>query len=1088
MAGFDDPPSTTPETSTIVDDVVPPVIPPETTTTEAATTTEATTTEVTTTGAKTTEATTTEDTTTEATTTEVTTTGAKTTESTTTEDTTTEATTTEAATTEVTTSEATTEATRPEATSTEALTTEATTTESTTTEVTTTETTMIEATTTEATTTEATLTEATTTEAITTRAITIETATTEPKPQESITAETTETESTMAEVTTLEVTTTEATTTEATTPEAKTKEATLTEATTTEARMTETITVEATSNATISAVRIPDIKIFDVSTEGMNITKHTQSLIHQISTTPLSVNITTESEKPSKHEAKESASIAVGIDSSIFEAVAPLVLDDKAAKVTTTESAQVSFTTTPVMNTTLHEEITTSDVTSTTDAVIEPKVLPTHPPSPEHPPPIMPPIIVKQPVGRTPGAPTFRVLEPVIDRSKPVGPTTEAPPPPIYVPEIARVRPSKPKLPLPFRSIRKPVLTTATPVFKYKEPKRSFIKTPSEHDPRYMSVSELTQLALQQITRALTPSRRTGLKPSNGAGLQVFFRPAVPITRKPSTTTPTTTTTTKLFVHKFKLPGDRSLTKPLPWHRTEETTWTGLKFDLPGGTNVWGKSGLWPSLTKPSTTTERPRVDIRPFQPIPSDNLLSETGPGRLPQKQLFTMPKGDSSSNIWGTGDLWEHIQRTATTTARPETQVRPVVSPPTVNAFEKTQTFWTQPVVPQQPNKDSVAPLFKPPTYDVFGQKDATNNRDTAVDVQTLPKTNTLFKLPGLWNLMTQKDSPSDRTTDVKSVWRAPTVETIKPKTVPEPDITVPRATLKTKKDLQPLKDLRASQHDIRFYNKPHSYQYYKPTINLVQDNMQDLFLKASLAGSRSRHRQIHSQRDILANRAGQRTTTTTSTTTTTTINPLRFQQSPVYKHEHKTTPYKHRTAPYKHKTTPYERKTNPYERKTILGEHKTTPLTFEELLLRQLQGDASLFDVRRWSSKHLEKKPVKKQYTGIDVKVEDKSKPVTSIQKQGLPSTTTIVSYTERETTQRVESGTTPKPVAAEHPPPIFDSKVFHTFMPFPKERPTTKEPSRNGTKNLIGTSDLRPFGDPNETNQGIYQHFFFHPLTM
>ena len=40
-----------------------------------------------------------------------------------------------------------------------------------------------------------------------------------------------------------------------------------------------------------------------------------------------------------------------------------------------------------------------------------------------------------------------------------------------------------------------------------------------------------------------------------------------------------TTATTKLFVHKFKLPGDRSLTKPLPWHRTEEITRTGLKFD-----------------------------------------------------------------------------------------------------------------------------------------------------------------------------------------------------------------------------------------------------------------------------------------------------------------------------------------------------------------------------------------------------------------------------------------------------------------------------------------------------------------------------
>ena len=281
----------------------------------------------------------------------------------------------------------------------------------------------------------------------------------------------------------------------------------------------------------------------------------------------------------------------------------------------------------------------------------------------------------------------------------------------------------------------------------------------------------------------------------------------------------------------------------------------------------------------------------------------------------------------------------------------------------------------------------------YDVLGQKDATNNRGTAVDVQTLPITNTLFKLPGLLNLMTQKDSPSDRTTDVKSVWRAPTIEPIKSKIVPELDMTVPRATLKTKKDVRPLKNQRASQHDIRFYNKPHLYLYYKPSINLVQDNMQDLFLRASFAGSRSKHRRIHSQRDILTNRAGQRTTTTTSTTTTTTINPLRFQQSPIHKHEHKTTPYKHRTAPYKHKTIPYECKTTPYERKIIPGEHKTTSLTFEELLRRQLQGDASLFDVRRWSSKHLEKKPVKKPDTGIDLNVEDKSKPLTSVQKQGL-----------------------------------------------------------------------------------------------
>ena len=1064
MAGFDDPPSTTPETSTVVAE---PDIPSEETTTEPTTTTEVTTT----TEATTTQETTIEPTTTEATTTEPTTTEETTIEPTTTEETTIEPTTTEATTTEETTIEPTTT----EETTIEPTTTEETTIQPTTTEATTTEEMTIEPATTEATTTEETTVEPTTTEATTTEETTIEPTTTV-----ETTIEPTTTEATTIQETTIEPTTTEAMTTEETTIEPTRTEATMMEKTTTEtittaATATEEITIESTMT---EATTTEETTIEPTTTEATT----TEETIHQISTTPLSANITTETSIPFIPEKKEPPSIAVGIDSSVFDFAVPLVHEDKTVLTTATESTQVISTTTPLMTTTTHEEVTTVEVTSTTEAAVVPKPIlerPVAPPAPDHPPPI---IFVPQPKGRIPEVPAYHGFQPIIYHQKPVGTTTTAPPPPIFIPEMPRIIPSRPRFQSPFQPqpVRKPVSDTAVPGFKYKEP-------PGQ-GRHHMSIIELTRLAFEQINRALTPARRsyTGPQYSTGTGLQQFFRPAVPMTRRPTTTT-ATTTTTQQFVNKFKLPADRSLTESKPWQSTAENTWTGLKFDLPAGSNVWGAGGLWPSLSQPIKPIQLPRVDAQTLKPGPSESFFPYSEPAKPPQKQLFNMPKGDASSNIWGSNDLWGHIQGTATTTARPEFQARPIVQ----NEFDKGKSVWTKPLMPQQLSEHKVDPLFKPPTYGIFGQQESANKRGTKVDVKPIPNTNQLFKMPGLWNLMTQKQSPPDRSSDVKSVWQAPTAVPIRPILVSDHTRNKTKQTVKSVIDTHPLKDLRASQHDIRFYNKPQSHQLYKPSINLVQDNMADLFLKASLAGSRSslagsRSRKTHlnPSRERFRNRSLQRKPVP-SITTATTKKPLEFQQRPIYKQEHKTTPYihkttlyKHKPTPYKHRTTPYEQKIHAHEVKPIGEKHRTSPLTFEELLLRQLQGDASLFDMRRWGPKHLEKTSTTKTDSRRPGHIEEKPKSVSEIQKQQLPSATTIATYTERQTTQRVQRGSTPAPIAAEHPPPIFDSKVFRTFMPFPKDQPSSKESGRSGTKNLRGTSDIKPFGDPNEVKHGMY----------
>ena len=870
------------------------------------------------------------------------------------------------------------------------------------------------------------------------------------------------------------------------------------------------------SDTNITSVALPDLEMIEAAMleENMTMEANTtaQNVTDQMKTFPESVNATSEGTTRQTPTQKAVPSlvidpnIAIGIAPLIFEDATPIIEDNKTTVVQTTIPViELTVTTSPMPNTTVQELTTPTLTQSTTELTTETLATPSEPDVPDHP----PPIFFKPSFRRKQDTKTFRGLKPPYATPLVTVSTTQPPPPPIIIPRRPVKQTFRPRVAFETRLEPKAITTTVAPWFPFKQPaERIFHKAPSPADPRYMTVSELAQLALQHINRARTPSK-TG-------GLQVFFKPVVPVTKRLITTTPlTTSTSTESTANefKFRVPGEKRLTNAIPWlqgegrrhaKRTDTHQPSQQLFKLPERSrshNIWGNGDLWGQTQPKSTTTQQPEIRVRPIQPPPTVNTFRKAQPfwvkPNLPHEDVnafsrtkpvwersnvqpqasntfsrtrpvwersniqpqatHTFPRPEPAwerSNIqpqaintfWGTKPVWERSDvqpQAANTISKTEPAWKGSnAQPPVLNTFSRSEPLWTKPSVPKQPTAGNNV-FSNQPTYNVFGRNKIANLHTAEPTIKPLVKSNTLFELPGIQNSIPKKDRRPQKQPEVRSLWSDRQ----------RPSVTDPNARTKvadisnlhsrsadetpTKtKTFHPIKHLRTSQHDIRSF-KTQPYHYFKPSMNIAFDNELDLFLRSNLG--RTNGKSIQQPR--ASSKPSNRNRKTTPRTTTARPSPS--------------------TA-----ATAYNRVDT------------AAPLSFQELLLRQLQGDASIFDMRRRGSKHHRDRSTSKQDSVININIDLPSHDSSSVIQQAdatpAATPTTVATTTNRPTTQ-----STPEPVADEHPPPIFDSKVFKTFMPFPQDEPTTQPTTGNDIKNLIGTGELKPFDESTGIDHGTFK---------
>ena len=718
--------------------------------------------------------------------------------------------------------------------------------------------------------------------------------------------------------------------------------------------------------------------------------------------------------------------IAMEIDPAIFDVRTIMPKDNQTMENVTKGTTESSITTTPIFNTTTVQELSVSDSKPKHEPVGDFMLPPVEPAVPDHPPPIM---VIPSRQTESDRKGTGRI-GPIIGRPSQIRTTTEAPPPPIIIPRRPHVRPIRYQ-PV-YTTTPMPARTTKPPVYPYHKPVRSFDKTPSFHDPRYMTVSELAELALQQLNLARSHTRSTGL--------QVFFKP----TKQYATTTQATTTTyptTTAFRQRLNIPGDINL----PWLQSQwkrQTTTirpsppTNQLFAVPDSgvsSNIWGTDTLWGQPQNIMTTTERPWIIVPPKQP--RTTLYEPT----QPNSKLFVAPEGAPISNIWGTGGSWGQMSVAKTTTELPWLHVRPIRPPPTVDMSSKTEPFRLQVDRPGQPVTRKDVSHSKPSHYTVFGSQDSKGSPDYALNVQPLVKRDQLFNLPSLEHLIPQTGRSKLSQKGINPLWanqlNAEPVIPNNDKLKLGSDRLTPAVTnIIPDRSVFPTKNLRTSQHDVRSFKKQ-PYHFFRPSINIAASNELDLFLRSNLAR--------YTTKKVKDAKPAKQPTT---------------RKPPINK------PDVHLIS-------------------SITRSDKPKPLSYEELLLKQLQGSSFLFKSGDKNMKsQTPKQPSKNQYPEFNINIEIPSQDSSVVVRplDGVVQTTVATALMTTTTTSETTTieipetiASTPEPKAAEHPPPIFDSKVFKTFMPFPKDEATTR-----GTKDVKGTSDVRPLDDTTGIDHGMH----------
>ena len=777
-----------------------------------------------------------------------------------------------------------------------------------------------------------------------------------------------------------------------------------------------------------ATVHEPSIQFDNITTHELQSPPTIDHISLPVIKSPETVNITTESGPMSITELADTNGMSLVIDPDMAIGIDPFIVAEKVIPpkenhtlfAATTMTYEINTTIAPLPNTTITQRTTSTDSITEHKPTAGFKLPSIQPAVPQHPPPIMLKPSKQTEFDRRKAT----VFGPLVKEVLPKYTTTPAPPPPIVIPKRSLTKPLRHR-PL-YTTTPLPLLHTTPSVYPYHKLVPSFAKTPSVYDPRYLSVAELAELALQQINQA-----RSSKKP---AGLQVFFKPSVPSIRQYTTTTrPTTTTsiypeTTPLMSHmdlpininipwlNSKLSKQTVDTRPLPtsdqlFKDTRPAPTSDQLFNVPDtgtGANVWGGNELWGQIFNIEITTNAP---ILPEIARRKYNTQYEL----LPQNtNNFNSP----AFNMWDNAGLWRRMQHTDTTTKRSLEPVRPIQAPPTVERVNQIVPLDNIPrvsaTVLKHRGSDSNIPQ-----YSWLGSQKNKNVHDLTLNMQPSEKSKAFT---GSSDLYLQPETKP--LTDPRN-YKTNLMGTNKLSGIAKslPSITNRIAD----KSVLHLKHLRSSQHDIRSY-KMQPYHYFQPSINIAANNDLDLFLRSNVDRYRARAIQA------------KPTTTTTEEPTT---------------------------------TTPFHRLILP------AVQERSRPLSYEELLLKQLQESNFLLKAGQ-KSKQTDilrtepKVPYPTFNINIDVPPTDVSVANETMVKAAKIGVTTAAPVMSVVTPPEPMRSTT-EPKADEHPPPIFDSKVFKTFMPFPKDEATTR-----GTKDVKGISDIRPFDDLTGIDHGKFTH--------
>ena len=767
-----------------------------------------------------------------------------------------------------------------------------------------------------------------------------------------------------------------------------------------------------------ATVHEPSIQFDNITTHELQSPPTIDHISLPVIKSPETVNFTTESGPMSTTELADTNGMSLAIDPDMAIGIDPFIVAEKVIPpkenhtlfAATTMTYEINTTIAPLPNTTITQRTTSTDSITEHKPTVDFKLPSRQPAVPQHPPPIMIKPSMQTEFDRRKAA----VFAPLVKESLPKYTTTPAPPPPIVIPK----RPLTKRLRYRHLYTTTPVpqLYTTPLVYPYHKPVRSFAKAPSVYDPRYLSVAELAELALQQINQA-----RSSKKP---AGLQVFFKPSVPAIRQYTTTTrPTTTTsiypeTTPLTSH-MNLP----ININIPWLNsklrkqtvdTRPAPTSDQLFNVPDtgtGANVLGGNDLWGQIFNIEITTKAP---ILPEIARRKYNTQYELLPQNTNNFNNFNSP----AFNMWDNAGLWRRLQHTDTTTKRSLEPVRPIQAPPTVERVNQIVPLDNIPRVSQTVLKHRGSDS-NIPQYSWLGSQKNKNVHDLTLNMQPSEKSKAFT---GSSDLYLQPETKP--LTDPRN-YKTNLMGTNK---LSDIDKSLPSITNRiADKSVLHLKHLRSSQHDIRSY-KMQPYHYFQPSINIAANNDLDLFLRSNVDRYRARAIQA------------KPTTTTTEEPTT---------------------------------TTPFHRLILP------AVQERSRPLSYEELLLKQLQESNFLFKAGQ-KSKQTDilrtepKVPYPTFNINIDVPPADVSVANETMVKAAKIGVTTAAPVMSVVTPPEPMRSTT-EPKADEHPPPIFDSKVFKTFMPFPKDEATTR-----GTKDVKGISDIRPFDDLTGIDHGKFTH--------